>query len=442
MFKKRFAALLLFGMLLQLLPTIAFAAKQKEAKTENPSGFSDAAVKLSEATEQSEIVHSGICGDNDNISWTLDSDGTLIFSGSGPLEGTTWDEFRTDIRKIIIGEGITSIGSYSFGGHWIINDEDTSYPNLSSVVIPSTVSVIHEGAFERSRLTKVDIPFGVTEIGSNAFGGCAYLESVIIPDSVIKMGESIFQNCSNLSHINWPEKVTAIPISTFCNCDSLEWIEIPDSVNTISRFAFQWCNGLKNVVLPNHLNTIGECAFYSCPSLKRVFIPASVTRIENGAFDRCSNLEGLYYCGTQSQWNSISFPPLRWTADYYPQPNNDYLKRVDIYGGSVPSNVIAYPIKDIYMEDSALKGAVLIRSFVPSLEGLSLYIACYTPDGALAGVEKCENFYHDPDYCGIQLNLAGTIQSKNETGLTLKVFILDSDTYIPQEESTVFENVL
>ena len=42
----------------------------------------------------------------DGITYVLDSDGTLTFSGTGELRGRWWDK-SIQVKKVVIGEGIT-----------------------------------------------------------------------------------------------------------------------------------------------------------------------------------------------------------------------------------------------------------------------------------------------------------------------------------------------
>ena len=58
---------------------------------------------------------SGECGDN--LTWTLDDEGTLTISGTGNM--TDWSSYapwyssRSSIKNVIIGNSVTSIGSYN-----------------------------------------------------------------------------------------------------------------------------------------------------------------------------------------------------------------------------------------------------------------------------------------------------------------------------------------
>ena len=69
------------------------------------------------------VIGSGKCGTN--VSWKLDSSGTLTLKGKGPIRnymsGETylkkpWDKHSSKIKKIVIKYGITSIGENAFSG--------------------------------------------------------------------------------------------------------------------------------------------------------------------------------------------------------------------------------------------------------------------------------------------------------------------------------------
>ena len=49
----------------------------------------------------------------------------------------------------------------------------------------------------------MEIPDGVTSIGSSAFDGCTSLASVTISASVTSIGDYAFRGCKNLTTINY-----------------------------------------------------------------------------------------------------------------------------------------------------------------------------------------------------------------------------------------------
>ena len=97
-----------------------------------------------------ETVDSGTCGNN--VTWNLDSSGTLTISGTGVILNHPWTKYawnKNKIEKVIINQGVTGITDESF------------YSCLD--------------------LSEVTIPEGVTYIGRKAFCSCDALISISIP---------------------------------------------------------------------------------------------------------------------------------------------------------------------------------------------------------------------------------------------------------------------
>ena len=245
---------------------------------------------------------SGKCGDN--VTWTY-SDGVLTIDGTGPMydynvstqmfSPRPWDDYvqkvdlntlayDNEIHTVIIGEGVTSIGSSAFD---MCN-------NLTSVTIPNSVTSIGRQAFDYcGSLASITIPDSVTDIGDMAFYLCQSLTNVTIPNSVTSIGFAVFANCFNLTSIDIPSSVTSIGEQAFIDCISLTSLNIPASVTTIGDGAFYDCRSLTSVTIPSSVTSIGQQTFYSCDNLTSVTIPNSVTSIEQGAFGLCSSLTSV-----------------------------------------------------------------------------------------------------------------------------------------------------
>jgi hypothetical protein len=95
---------------------------------------------------------------------------TLAISGTGamadystlPFSNMPWYSYRTGIKTVSIGSGVTSIGNSAF----------EACSGLTAVSIPSSVTSIGDYAFSGcSGLTAVTIPSSVTNIGDRAFYG-------------------------------------------------------------------------------------------------------------------------------------------------------------------------------------------------------------------------------------------------------------------------------
>lgn len=161
---------------------------------------------------------SGTCGPN--LKWHLTDYGVLTISGKGKMYDYSYDNNRAPwygnyIKRIIIGDGITTIGRLAF-----------QYCRaLTSVTIPNSVTKISFRTFYNCRaLTSVTILNSVTTIGNNAFENCSTLTSVTIPNSVTTIGWYAFRKCTNLQKVNIGNSVKTIGVSAFENCTSITQI--------------------------------------------------------------------------------------------------------------------------------------------------------------------------------------------------------------------------
>ena len=139
------------------------------------------------------IVEIGTCGDN--IHYVLYENGKLLLHGSGATydydtgKSPFWE--RTDIRSLVVSEGITAIGKSIF--------ERCS--NMKSVSFPTTLESIDERAFfmySQGGLTSLNIPSSVTTLGEKAFVD-QDITSVVLPDTLTTLGTYIFMGCSHLA---------------------------------------------------------------------------------------------------------------------------------------------------------------------------------------------------------------------------------------------------
>ena len=275
--------------------------------------------------------------------------------GNG-LTSIGYDAFKKCvIQKVIVNdiaawcgiEGLFELLTHSQGR--LYSDENTEIKNL---VIPDGVTSIISNAFYGcSGLTSVTIPNSVTSIGDNAFQSCSGLKKVIVKDIAAWCGITFYGYVSNgyesnplryahhlysdenteITNLVIPNSVTSIGDHAFYGCSGLTSVTIPNSVTTIDYCAFYYCSGLEkvivkdiaawcgisfsdiygnplyyahhlysdenteitNLVIPNSVTSIGGAAFCGCSGLTSVTIPNSVTSIGSGAFGRCSGLTSV-----------------------------------------------------------------------------------------------------------------------------------------------------
>lgn len=157
----------------------AIYADENEEKSDSDSFDTIAAeeeadyITIDSADSEEGIVESGNCGQG--ISWTLDSEGTLVISGHGEMGGFTDYPDGSRIKNIVISEGITSISQGAFMAC-----------EVQSVSIASSVIKIGDYAFSRcAGLENVTLSIGLKEIGGSAFAWTG-LRSITIPSNVEK----------------------------------------------------------------------------------------------------------------------------------------------------------------------------------------------------------------------------------------------------------------
>ena len=302
-----------------------------------------------------ETVRSGSCGDN--VTWMLTSDGTLTISGTGAMTdyynsgATPWHSVCSQIKSVIIEDGVTRIGNYAF-----------SYCDaLAGVTIPDSVTTIGDQAFKDCKaLTSMAIPGSVTMIGDWAFDGCGALTDIYyggygidwlsasgnycgLPSGTTVHFKSGYGKGSCGDNVSWvlpldgtltisgtgamedydidnapwysfrsqvksvviEDGVTRIGISAFKNCDVLTDVTIPNGVSSIGEYAFSDCSSLTSVTIPNSVTSIGYWAFSDCDSLTSVTIPGSVTKIGGSVFYDCDALTDIYYDGYGIDWLKV-----------------------------------------------------------------------------------------------------------------------------------------
>lgn len=263
---------------------------------------------------------SGKFGQDDCLSWVLTEDGTLTISGSGEMPSYSetvtapWYAKRMKITSVVIGSGVTYVGSYAFN----------ACLKLTSVDLPAGVIDIGSFAFQNcSKLTSVKIPASVKWIGQGAFYGCTSLKSVTLPENAYigsgkvngysdkgafeactgltsvtvlagaRFTQNTFAGCTSLTSISIPESMTEIPHGSFKGCTGLTSVTIPKSVTKIANFAFSGCTSLTGVTIPDGVTSVGHRAFEECSGLTNVHIPDSVISIDTYAFYGCSGLKSI-----------------------------------------------------------------------------------------------------------------------------------------------------
>lgn len=222
--------------------------------------------------------------------WELDENYTLTISGTGAMpdyehsNDTPWAGYRFDVKKIVIGEGITHAGGCAF--EYCSKVTEVTLPSTlesigesafasggagGSLTLPEGLKTIGKDAFWMNSLTTVTIPAGVTEIGQTAFGG-AGLESVCVLGNPT-YGDGAFNN----------NTITSLSLAA--------------GPKTLPE-CFEWLSFLKNLALTEPFETLDGDFIAKNEDLETITMTAGENRRflawkdEDGALLSCADIVG------------------------------------------------------------------------------------------------------------------------------------------------------
>ena len=285
---------------------------------------------------------SGIC--SENLVWEFnDVTDTLSISGIGnmpdyksesdAIDNNPYNKFAFRIKKVVLSDGITSIGAYTFCG----------FKPFMKVVIPNSVTSISSTAFlDWFKTYPVSIYYGGTvdqwRIIEGTFDYRYYHNFVIrCSDGYLpikgKCGNDIIWEFDDLTGTLTISGCGAMYdyeadifdyLSPWNNCGvsyGIKNVVVEDGVESIGNAAFAYCTALETVSFAKTIKTIGDYAF-SKTSLKDVSINEGVVNIGEYAFGNAECIKVPYsvknigyrafpqsvticYDGTKDQWQAL-----------------------------------------------------------------------------------------------------------------------------------------
>ncbi len=288
---------------------------------------------------------------------------TLTVRGTGDMYDYTYSDYTAgkikwkslDYDKLIIEDGVTSIGEYSF------------YESAAkSAEIGKDVQVIKYISFGYAKLTSLDFSenSALYKIGNYALTN-TLLSSVELPSSVRILGTGAFQGCSNLTDLKLNEGLQGIS-SDIILATSVTELHLPSTYNPgLNSYYFPtfWSNnklttitvaegnpyvkaidgilysidgekligvpgGKTSIAIAETVVTIGKSAFFYWNGTS-VTLPESVTTIENSAFRKCVNLESVSMGSKVKSIDETAF-------DYTPQNVATLTITISQLEGSIP----------------------------------------------------------------------------------------------------------
>jgi len=157
---------------------------------------------------------------------------------------TELDLSGTSITKYTGTLGTWSNWDYTYPANTIPSYAFYSSLNLTSIIIPETITSIANSAFVYcAHLTSIDIPSSVKDIGAWAFYGCYELTSITIPSSVVSIGYSAFFDCYKLTSVDIPTSVTFFGEKAFDWCTRLQTISMSSAI-PVEMSSYTYFNGV------------------------------------------------------------------------------------------------------------------------------------------------------------------------------------------------------
>lgn len=150
--------------------------------------WADKGYQMGVAITTNEEMASGSCGEA--LTWSLSTAGDLTVSGTGDMAsftatGAPWAEYRDQVKLVIVGQGVTSIGSSAF--------QDCK--NLETVSLPGSLTALGKAAFLRcGKLTNITLPASLKSVGEDCFTGCeklVLLDLTGVPDEIMELRTSL-----------------------------------------------------------------------------------------------------------------------------------------------------------------------------------------------------------------------------------------------------------
>ena len=245
-----------------------------------------ALLAMSEVVHGAELVTNGVSwvytvNDATKNFVTLDK-------GSTPLEGTTtvddslipW-EFTIDGTRYTV----TEVGSEAFHGKsWLVGtltfpDSVTSLGSrafrkskVSGVTTFGGITTMADRVLDGCTL-KGGLPAltKVSSIGYAAFCDCSVEGYVVLHSAVKELGDNTFSQCK-ITGIDLPKGMTTIGTGVFY-ANPIPELTLPDTVKTIGGRLVSFNTKVTTFVFPRSVTTIGKEAFWGCTNLKAVYIP-------------------------------------------------------------------------------------------------------------------------------------------------------------------------
>lgn len=196
----------------------------------------DIAYKIVEHAGYDSQPYSGQCGKS--AEWEFDSaKDTLKISGNGPMESypgdsyAPWYTLNSGITKLIINDGITTIG----------NDAFYNMPFLHEITLPRSMERIERGAFVRSaRIEQITAECHAPDAGENIFDSPQSIR-LFCPENAVGYDKGIWvdMECQAVNDMIFADEFSLIDTNLTMKAGEKKELKISVFPNSFAK-AVQW----------------------------------------------------------------------------------------------------------------------------------------------------------------------------------------------------------
>lgn len=220
-------------------------------------------------------------GEHGSLKWDYKKDGQTLtittITGTGAMENfednedIAWGGVVTSVKKLVVGEGITSIGNYAFFG----------MSALEEVKLPSTLTSIGKLSFAfTSSLRTIELPAGVTTVSYGAFEASGLTS--VTGEGVTKIEDKAFAYCKSLDKLKFSNGKPAVAEKAFLEANKSEIAAYDGTVTITFNLIDADGNKIGTDIVSANVNT--EYVYTPKPIAGYDPVSASITvKVENTA---------------------------------------------------------------------------------------------------------------------------------------------------------------
>lgn len=245
------------------------------------------------------------------------------------------------LNLITVPNGVTSIGTGAFYGCTNLQKLIIPFAGTSATtgIMRDIVDVNGRGKLESlvitggqlraqafyglSTLRNLELPIPTEEIPDRCFYGCSSLRQIVftgddfpsrdgkiqIPDGITRIGSQAFSDCAALTQVHVPASVTTIGDGAFAYCTGMEafFVDADNPSYESDAWNVLFTKGREMLLyypsarpwpyynVPEETRQINELAFYGCDPLVNLYLPDSISSISTRGIASTSLTVCAYY---------------------------------------------------------------------------------------------------------------------------------------------------